>query len=75
MGHFLPKMGAGSGPADTQPEANVISTWSQISSTSIMSLRQPWDQGSVATERGALREDLLAVLTGLTSAMNIAQAL
>jgi hypothetical protein len=33
------------------------------------------DQGSVATERGALREDLLAVLTGLTSAMNIAQAL
>ena len=33
------------------------------------------DQGSVATERGALREDLLAVLTGPTSAMNIAQAL
>jgi len=33
------------------------------------------DQGSVATECGALREDLLAVLTGLTSAINIAQAL
>ena len=32
----------------------------------------PPDQGSVATERGALREDLLAVLTGPTSAMNIA---
>ena len=31
------------------------------------------DQGSVAIERGALREDLLAVLTGPTSAMNIAQ--